>query len=69
VLAFSYSIGLLRRRVSLGFRHGKVFGKADLRRLGAGNGEQVHAEEEIGNCIALSVRTIRPPARTGPGTC
>ena len=69
MLAFSYSIGLLRRRVFLGFRHGKVFGKADLCRLGAGKGEQVHAEGEIGHCIALSVRTIRPSVRTEPGTC
>jgi hypothetical protein len=39
VLAFSYSLGVLRR-LFLGVCHGKVFGKADLLRLVAANGGQ-----------------------------
>jgi hypothetical protein len=39
VLAFSYSLGVLRR-LFLGFCHGKVFEKADLLRLVAANGGQ-----------------------------
>jgi hypothetical protein len=54
VLAFSYSLGVLRR-LFLGFCHGKVFGKADLLRLVAANGGQ-YTRRETGR-LQSTVRT------------